>query len=743
MQSAQDAGSIRSDHSASKVKPTASNAARGDTASKIVQSRLLSSQHTPSSRPKGSGTPVVGLEGTSWAQLVSGNMSPSGEKASRDVPRSAATIGKEITTPQDREEVGSASCAGDEVCGTQQQQAQVIGDIPCPVEPDSVQKGLLLPHSRSFVFQRGNGVVIVHRTPTSVEDPQQIAVTPEAVSNKNQVASGDSPAGHESVAHPQPENPTLPENTPLSWADRAKAGGNAIKGQRAVSQRAEASASPQKRSPTGPTSQPLAVSRPNGLEESRDASSEVVEDACRVVSPRKLAGNGGLSRSFEGTIGERTEIDEPKETRVYNPTSDEAIEALCGSMNAFRLLTGGSSANEIRLEPRGIQNPGNLCFANAVLQSLMGSPSFCQLMLTVRSVKSAFDSRTYPVLACTAAFAGEYVQMKIAPTNAHPGSSKKYKKLDNLTRRPAEGGRGKSAAAKEILSSLGGQPVASLLIMDVVLRFASKDQQSLRNEMEQHDAHEFLHFILDAMHEELVLLREHRLDASSRTAGGTPVLADADGDDEDGWLMQSGKKAVRHREVNAERTQAFSVVKGVFEGKLATTVACAGLPPSTTVHPFNVVELPIFSESIRSISDALDALTSPETLPDYKPSPSAVPQQASKTERFLHLPDVLVLHLMRFQFTGRSTKVNKHVSFDPHLVMRPGWLAPGCARRGEYQLVATVTHHGKSLGSGHYTADVLQPDGIWLRFDDGNFFIVNQDRVFGERPYLLVYEKSH
>jgi Ubiquitin carboxyl-terminal hydrolase len=29
-----------------------------------------------------------------------------------------------------------------------------------------------------------------------------------------------------------------------------------------------------------------------------------------------------------------------------------------------------------------------------------------------------------------------------------------------------------------------------------------------------------------------------------------------------------------------------------------------------------------------------------------------------------------------------------------------------------------VSHHGKNPNAGHYTADVKQPDGRWLRFDD-------------------------
>lgn len=56
---------------------------------------------------------------------------------------------------------------------------------------------------------------------------------------------------------------------------------------------------------------------------------------------------------------------------------------------------------------------------------------------------------------------------------------------------------------------------------------------------------------------------------------------------------------------------------------------------------------------------------------------------------------------------------SKPVAFPPRLKMKRTWLAADSGERGgsgaEYELVSTVTHHGKTIGSGHYTADVLQP----------------------------------
>ncbi len=42
---------------------------------------------------------------------------------------------------------------------------------------------------------------------------------------------------------------------------------------------------------------------------------------------------------------------------------------------------------------------------------------------------------------------------------------------------------------------------------------------------------------------------------------------------------------------------------------------------------------------------------------------------------------------------------------------------------------------------GHYTADVLQPDGCWLHFNDHQVDVVPVSQVLAEKTYLLFYQK--
>ena len=77
--------------------------------------------------------------------------------------------------------------------------------------------------------------------------------------------------------------------------------------------------------------------------------------------------------------------------------------------------------------------------------------------------------------------------------------------------------------------------------------------------------------------------------------------------------------------------------------------------------------------------------------------------------------------------------------------------------RVHYKLYGVLYHHGKSAGSGHYTADVLHPDKdsgsgeAWLHIDDEDANAVQRGDVFGghgnERlddwcAYMLFYFRT-
>ncbi|KAI0280025.1 hypothetical protein BGY98DRAFT_377067 [Russula aff. rugulosa BPL654] len=108
------------------------------------------------------------------------------------------------------------------------------------------------------------------------------------------------------------------------------------------------------------------------------------------------------------------------------------------------------------------------------------------------------------------------------------------------------------------------------------------------------------------------------------------------------------------------------------------------------------------------------------------------------------LPPVLVLHLNRVRYdaaAGGVTKIGKSIRFGPDLEIPPDIMVPNAQRPSGplyYKLCGVLYHHGESAGSGHYTVDVLRPNGDgdtredWLHIDDEVVTRMGHDDVFGE-----------
>ena len=143
------------------------------------------------------------------------------------------------------------------------------------------------------------------------------------------------------------------------------------------------------------------------------------------------------------------------------------------------------------------------------------------------------------------------------------------------------------------------------------------------------------------------------------------------------------------------------------------------------------------------------------------------------------LPPVLVLHIKRFEYdavVGDIRKIGKSIRFKPDLEIPLGAIftflaghqrlriicfvisdimVPNAQRPPRYKLYGLLYHHGKSAGSGHYTVDVLHPNGDgntgkdWLHIDDEVVTRIGHKDVFGEHgteraanercAYLLFY----
>ncbi|KAJ1973762.1 hypothetical protein H4R35_003942 [Dimargaris xerosporica] len=350
------------------------------------------------------------------------------------------------------------------------------------------------------------------------------------------------------------------------------------------------------------------------------------------------------------------------------------------------------------LQPRGLINTGNTCFMNVVLQALLHCPPFYNLLKYISThVPHRFNSTTV-LTDSLVAFANEFQPLTTVDPESSPSDSLKP---DVYT----------------TLRSLG--------------RFEGKDG-------DQQDAHEFLLALLNGVEEELGLAVQQT--SASQTEWKTV-----------------GTKSQR-KPVVTPTGQPFTPINLLFDVDAHWERLKPGeAEPSVERDPSTCLILDISAPAVHSVEDALQQLVKPGFLEMTIDAETGEKAQVPDQKHLSRVPPVLILQFSLFQHSGASGagKVIKPIVYSLELDMTPYLsLPPLGSRRHQryspptqgsvYDLVAVVCHQGKRLSGGHYTCDVRQSPGQWLRIDDTKVWAIDADKVGSSEsadnmPYLLFY----
>lgn len=145
-----------------------------------------------------------------------------------------------------------------------------------------------------------------------------------------------------------------------------------------------------------------------------------------------------------------------------------------------------------------------------------------------------------------------------------------------------------------------------------------------------------------------------------------------------------------------------------------------------------------------TLNDCLNLFSKKEVLspndPWYCPN-CKEHRQASKTIQLWNTPDIMLVHLKRFESTRSfSDKIDVTVEFpinelniEEHVVCKTD------PRGYIYDLIAVDNHYG-GLGGGHYTAYVKNfVDNNWYYFDDSRVTVTSPEQSIAGSAYLLFY----
>uniref|UniRef100_W5M9S5 Ubiquitin carboxyl-terminal hydrolase n=1 Tax=Lepisosteus oculatus TaxID=7918 RepID=W5M9S5_LEPOC len=387
----------------------------------------------------------------------------------------------------------------------------------------------------------------------------------------------------------------------------------------------------------------------------------------------------------------------------------------------------------VSLQPRGLINKGNWCYINATLQALIACPPMYHLMKSIPMFsETQRPCSSTPMIDNFVHLVNEFSNMPV------PSKAKQQAAGDKIM--------------KDIRPGAPFEPTYIYRLLTVI-------KSSLSEKGRQEDAEEYLGFILNGLHEEMLALKKliaPQEEKVSTINGPEPQLGaeeenteKEENGSEDEWEQVGPRnKSSVTRHADFIRTP----ITDIFGGHIRSVVYQQSSKESATLQPFFSLQLDIQSEKIRTVQEALETLVARESVQGYT-TKTKQEIEISRRVTLEELPPVLVLHLKRFVYekTGGCQKLVKNIEYPVDLEISKDLLSPGV--RGKifkgqrtYRLFAVVYHHGNSATGGHYTTDVFHI-GLngWLRIDDQAVKVINQffvTKPTAERTaYLLYYRR--
>eukprot|EP00743_Colponemidia_sp_Colp-15_P007913 GILK01008571.1.p1 GENE.GILK01008571.1~~GILK01008571.1.p1 ORF type:complete len:563 (+),score=55.31 GILK01008571.1:106-1794(+) len=353
---------------------------------------------------------------------------------------------------------------------------------------------------------------------------------------------------------------------------------------------------------------------------------------------------------------------------------------------------------------RGLNNMGNTCFMNCILQALVHNPFLRNFFLTEQHIQS------------------QCLVVKGTRPPQSPASSKLTDAMDVTCNNGNGNGKETACLGCEMDSLLShmysgnGQPYTPYSFLYSMWQYADHLAG-----YKMQDAHEFFISTLNGLH-------QHTCE--------DPALRDC--------------RCIVHK---------------IFSGLLRSDVRCTQCGHTSTAYdPFLDISLDIKDGTTESpnskpvtLEQCLLRFTGEERLESFRCSSCAVEKSAVKQLSMQKLPLVFCFHLKRFEHNLNNkkvltrTKVEDFVKFPAHSLDMSPFLAhrnvkdPTAAGNGSlhpqhYDLFAVVNHYG-SIDHGHYTCYIVQGESNWFKCDDAWITHVDASEVLESEGYLLFYVK--
>ncbi|KAM0563946.1 hypothetical protein ACHAPJ_000154 [Fusarium lateritium] len=429
----------------------------------------------------------------------------------------------------------------------------------------------------------------------------------------------------------------------------------------------------------------------------------------------------------------------------------------------------------------GLENFGNTCYCNSIVQALFYSESFRNNVVNYPPISPSEDSNgSRPKVPITirppptdpvdnlpkqkGLSTSQVIKQRQAVNHQLPGQvglrpedkpdTPEYKKKQAMIKGPILELAQENATSygmnectftglKDIfLTLLESNTRTGVLSPQRFLEIFKRDNEMFRNSMHQ-DAHEFYGLVLnDVINSVETTARQMQLQAPS---DGLDGLATSVG-------HALGSAMVNH--VAGASSPSTGWVHDIFEGVLTSETKCLTCETASQ-RDETFLDLSIDLEEHSSVTSCLRKFSAEEMLCErnkFHCDHCGGLQEAEKRMKVKRLPKVLTLHLKRFKYTedySRLQKLFHRVVYPYHLRMFNTTDDAGDPDR-LYELYAVVVHIGGNAYHGHYVSIIKVPGRGWILFDDEMVEPVDKNFVrnfFGDKPgmataYVLFYQET-
>lgn len=457
-----------------------------------------------------------------------------------------------------------------------------------------------------------------------------------------------------------------------------------------------------------------------------------------------------------------------------SPNKKEKDAALQSQTPLERLLlrTPGPIRNDGSDKFYGMENFGNSCYANSILQCLFFSVPFREHVLNypVRSPLETLTTAAATAIPRPSPLTNGAAAKKPLTTQRNLGSppvtqtqkpedkdSPEYKKKQALIAGPILNMSYQNTAGYNMPESLFtalkdlfeavvvNQSRSGVISPTKFLEVLRKENEMFRSAMHQ-DAHEFLNLLLNTVVE--------NVDAYAKELEAQKEAQPK----QNGDIVKMESQTVSFPSFLPPPSNGAPGktrwVHELFEGTLTSETRCLTCE-NVSQRDEAFLDLSVDLDQHSSVTSCLRRFSEEEMLCErnkFHCDNCGGLQEAEKRMKIKRLPKILALHLKRFKYTEdlqRLQKLFHKVVYPYHLRL---FNTTDDAEDPDrlYELYAVVVHIGGGPYHGHYVAIIKTEDRGWLLFDDEMVEPVDRSYVrnfFGDRAglacaYVLFYQET-